>query len=61
VLLGKLNSDESIEKVVRMYLMSYLPGKVEEKVRAYKERTAGHHFFCVNNLTGEVFRTKVEI
>ena len=61
VLLGKLNSDESIEKVVRMYLMSYLPGKVEEKVRAYKELTAGHHFFCVNNLTGEVFRTKVEI
>lgn len=61
VLLGKLNSDESIEKVVRMYLMSYLPGKVEEKVRAYKDLTAGHHFFCVNNLTGEVFRTKVEI
>ena len=61
VLLGKLNSDESIEKVVRMYLMSYLPGKVEEKVRAYKERTAGHHFFCVNNIDGSVFRTKVEI
>jgi AAA+ superfamily predicted ATPase len=61
VLLGKLNSDEAIEQVVRAYLMSYLPGKVEEKVKLYKQLTEGHHFFVINNLEGEVFRTKLRL
>ena len=61
VLLGKLNSDEAIEQVVRAYLMSYLPGKVEEKVKVYKQLTEGHHFFVINNLDGEVFRTKLRL
>ena len=61
VLLGKLNSDEAIEQVVRAYLMSYLPGKVEEKVKLYKQFTEGHHFFVINNLEGEVFRTKLRL
>ena len=61
VLLGKLNSDEAIEQVVRAYLMSYLPGKVEEKVRIYKQMTEGHHFFVIDNLQGEVFRTKLRL
>jgi hypothetical protein len=61
VLLGKLNSDESIEKVVRMYLMSFLKGRVEDKIREYKALTEGHHWFLVNNLTGEVFRTKIDV
>lgn len=59
VLLGRLNSDESIEKVVRMYLMSYLKGKIDEKIRTYKMMTENHHFFVVNNLDGTVFRTKI--
>jgi len=61
VVLMKLNSDESIEKVVRMYLMSYLPGNIGEKVRAYKQMTEGHHFFLINNLTGDVYRSKISI
>ena len=61
VLLGKLNSDEAIEQVVRAYLMSYLPGKVEEKVKMYKQMTEGHHFFVINNLEGTVFRTKLRL
>jgi hypothetical protein len=61
VLLGKLNSDESIEKVVRMYLMSFLHGRIDDKIRQYKELTEGHHFFVVNNLSGDVFRTKIEV
>lgn len=59
VCLGRLNSDESIERVVRMYLMSYLPGRIEEKIRAYKSMTEGHHFILVNNLSGEVTRFKI--
>lgn len=61
VLLGRLNSDEAIEQVVRAYLMTYLPGKVEEKVKMYKMMTENHHFIVVDNLTGEVFRTKISI
>ena len=61
VLLGRLNSDEAIEQVVRAYLMSYLPGKVWEKVAMYKKLTEDHHWFCVNNHTGEVFRTKLSL
>lgn len=61
VMLGKMNSDESIEKVVRMYLMSYLPGRIDQKIRIYKELTEGHHWFVVDNLKGEVFRTKLRL
>jgi len=61
VCLGKLNSDEAIERVVRMYLMSYLTGSISEKIRAYKELTEGHHFIMVNNLSGEVYRFKISV
>ena len=61
VCLGRLNSDESIERVVRMYLMSYLPGRIDEKIRAYKTMTEGHHFILVNNLTGDVTRFKIAV
>jgi len=59
VMLGRLNSDESIEKVVRMYLMSYLTGKIDDKIRAYKRLTENHHFILVNNILGEVSRFKI--
>lgn len=61
VCLGKMNSDENIEKVVRMYLMSYLFGKVEEKVRQYKVLTEDHFWFMVDNLLGTVYRFKIDI
>lgn len=61
VILMKLNSDEAIEKIIRMYLMSYLPGKMSEKVRMYKELTENHFFFVINNLTGELYRSKISI
>lgn len=61
VLLGKLNSDEMIEKVIRMYLMSSLEGKMVEKILTYKKLTEGHHFIMVNNLTGEIYRFKIRV
>ena len=61
VILMKLNSDESIEKIIRMYLMSYLEGKMPEKVRLYKKLTEDHFFFVINNLTGEIYRSKIMI
>jgi hypothetical protein len=61
ICLGKLNSDESIEKVVRMYLMSHIPGKVEQKVKEYKRLTENHHWILVNNILGEITRFKIQV
>jgi len=61
IILMKLNSDEAIEKIIRMYLMSYLEGKMPEKVRAYKKLTEDHFFFVINNLTGEIYRSKIMV
>ena len=61
VILMKLNSDESIEKIIKMYLMSYLSGKMPEKVRMYKALTENHFFFVINNLTGEIYRSKIVV
>ena len=61
VCLGKMNSDENIEKVVRMYLMSFLTGKIDDKIREYKRLTEDHFWFMVNNLTAEVYRFKIKI
>lgn len=61
VMLFKLNSDEMIENVVKKYLNTALPGKVVDKMRLYKELTEDHHFFIINNLTGEVSRCKINV
>lgn len=60
VLLGRMNSDEQIEKTIRMYLSSYLPGKMTEKIRRYRELTEEHHWIVVDNMTGDVYRTKIK-
>jgi GTPase SAR1 family protein len=61
VCLGKMNSDENIEKVIRMYLMSFLTGKIEDKIREYKRLTEDHYWFMVDNLVGEVYRFKIAL
>jgi len=61
VCLGKMNSDENIEKCVRMYLMSFLKGRIDDKIRQYKILTEDHYWFMVNNLTGEVYRFKIRV
>lgn len=61
VLLGRMNSDESIEKVIRMYLSSYIPGKMPEKIRRYRELVEGHHWIVVDNLNGDIYRTKLRV
>lgn len=61
VCLGKMNSDENIERTVRMYLMSYLKGRIDDKIRQYKLLTEDHYWFMVNNLDGTVYRFKIKI
>ena len=63
VCLFKLNSDMAIEKCVKTYLRSYFPPgtSLPEMIKKYRELTDNHHFFFINNLTGEVCRTKISI
>jgi hypothetical protein len=62
VLLGYMNSDESCEKVIRMFCYASIPGKnIEAKIHEYKKLTADHHWLCLNNLTGEFYRFKLKI
>ena len=59
VMLGRMNSDEQIEKVIKMYLTSWIPGKIDEKIRKYRELTEGYHWIVVDNLKDQVYRTKL--
>ena len=61
VFLGRMNSEEQIEKTIKMYLSSYLDGKMVDKIREYKQLTENHYWIVIDNLTGEIYRTKIEI
>lgn len=62
VMLGFMNSDESCERVIRMFCYASIPGRnIEAKIQEYKRLTADHHWLCINNLTGEFFRFKLKL
>jgi dephospho-CoA kinase len=62
VLLGRMNSEEQIEKTIKMYLTSYLEGKnMTDKIKNYKALTEDHFWIVINNLDGSVYRTKLKL
>jgi hypothetical protein len=63
VLLFKLNSDEEIEKVCKKYLCSFFPPgmKTIERIIEYRRLTADHHFIYINNISGEMYVSKVHV
>ena len=62
VMLGFMNSDESCERVIRMFCYASIKGKnIEEKIHEYKRLTADHHWIVVDNLNGVIYRTKIKI
>jgi hypothetical protein len=62
VMLGFMNSDESCEKVIRMFCYASIEGKnIEQKIHEYKKLTSDHHWLVINNLTGEIYRTKLNL
>lgn len=62
VMMGYMNSEESVERTVRMFCLASMPGKnIYEKIQSYKALTADHHFLVLNNLTGELYRTKLHL
>jgi hypothetical protein len=62
VMLGYMNSDESCEKVIRMFCYASIEGKnIEEKIQNYKKLTSDHHWIVIDNLEGTVYRTKLRL
>jgi hypothetical protein len=63
VFLFKLNSTEQIEKAIKCYLGGFFPSsfKMVDKIRKYQEMTADHCFIYINNITGDIIRTKINI
>jgi hypothetical protein len=62
MLLFRLNSMASVEKVVRCYLTHVLPGKnIDEKCKLYNQLTQDHYFFLCDFLSNEVFISKLDI
>lgn len=63
VMLGKQNSTEQIEQIVKGFLRGYFPTswRLEEKMNCYRKMTEDHHFICINNWTGEIFRAKIDL
>ena len=60
--LFRLNSQMSVEKVVRAYLTHVIPGKsILEKCAIYTQLTQDHYFFCCDFLQNEVFLCKLDI
>ena len=63
VLLFRLNSDMAIEKAIKSYLQSWFPAhmKIRDMIKKYKELTADHHFFVIDNLNDKIFLSKIDI
>lgn len=40
----KFNTDEMIEEIIKLFLSSFLPGKMTEKIQLYKQLTNNHQF-----------------
>ena len=61
VFLGRLNSDAEVEKVIKEYLLSYFPKDLNmaEKITLYRQLTDSHWFICIDQVGGDVFRTKL--
>lgn len=60
--LFRLNSQLSVEKVVRAYLTHIIPGKnLDEKCKIYTALTQDHYFFCCDFLMNEVFLCKLDL
>jgi len=58
----RLNNDELVEHVVKMFLSGYLPGKTkDEKVEAYKRLTADHAFLFLDAVNGTVTHGRLEL
>lgn len=61
ICLFHFNTPQVIEKVVKMFLISYFPTdfKMAEKIQLYDKLTKDHHFFLLDNLNGTIHLCKL--
>ena len=61
VIMGRMNSDAEVEKVVKEYLVSYFPRhfNIAEKIAYYRRLTDDHFFLVIDQINGDFFRTKL--
>jgi hypothetical protein len=61
VILGRLNSDAEVEKVVKEYCISYFPREMNmsDKIKYYRALTKEHWFLVLDQVNGDFFRTKL--
>jgi hypothetical protein len=61
VIVGRLNSDAEVEKIIKEYLISYFPKTMNmaEKITYYRALTQDHFFLVIDQIEGDFFRTKL--
>jgi GTPase SAR1 family protein len=62
VFLGRLGNDGEIEDNIKAFLQTFYPKSytMYDKIQAYKEHTKNYHFYCIDNINGDIFITKVK-
>ena len=61
LLFFRFNNDEMIEQVIRFFLSSYIPGKMDEKIKRYREMTANHQFIYLDPRENKISVHKISI
>jgi len=63
ILLGRCNTTAQTEANIKAYLRGVFPDGMnyDQKIRMYDEMTKDHYWICINQYSGEVFRTKIKI
>jgi len=63
VLLGRCNTTSQTEANIKAYMRGIFPDGLnyDQKIRLYDEMTKDHHWICLNQYTGEVFRFKLKL
>lgn len=63
ILLGRCNTTAQTESNIKAYLRGVFPDGMnyDQKIRMYDEMTKDHYWICLNQYTGEIFRTKIQI
>lgn len=63
ILLGRCNTTSQTEANIKAYLRGIFPDGMnyDQKIRLYDEMTKDHHWICLNQYTGEVFRFKLKL
>jgi ubiquinone biosynthesis protein COQ9 len=61
VILGRLNSDAEVEKVIKEYCISYFPREMNmtDKIKYYRALCDDHWFLVLDQVNGNFFRTKL--